>query len=136
MVSAIGFKLNSPDMITGFGYRRYRIHRARGDGVGRKVVGAVVRKIGHALTDRLASAIGGSYRLTGGRFRKGINIPSSVHTLFKSGQPYKEHPEYKSWYAALPPLPPRKYKRLTAAEKEANRLKREANKLRKLKKNS
>ena len=34
MVSAIGFKLNSPDMITGFGYRRHRIHRARGDGVG------------------------------------------------------------------------------------------------------
>ena len=92
MVSAIGFKLNSPDMITGFGYRRHRIHRARGDGVGRKVVGAVVRKIGHALTDRLASAISGngSYRLTGGRFRKGINIPSSVHALFKSGKPYKE----------------------------------------------
>jgi len=131
MVSAIGFKLNSPDMITGFGYRRHRIHRARGDGVGRSAVAGVVKYVGHALTDRLASAIrgNGSYRLTGGRFRKGINIPSSVHALFKSGKPYKEHPEYVSWRATLPPLPPRKYKRLTAAEKQANRLKREANKL-------
>ena len=82
MVSAIGFKLNSPDMITGFGYRRHRIHRARGNGIGRKVVGAVVRKIGHALTDRLASAIGGSYRLTGSGFKKGVKLPNEIRKLY------------------------------------------------------
>ena len=122
MVSAIGFKLNSPDMITGFGYRRHRIHRARGDGVGRKVVGAVVRKIGHALTDRLASAISGngSYRLTGGRFAKGVKLDAAhAAQLFKSGiATHTIHQIYKP--------PPRKYTRLTAAQKEENRLKREA----------
>ena len=100
-MSAIGFKLNSPNEITGFGYRR--IHRARGDGVGRKVVGAVVRKIGHALTDRLASAIGGSYRLTGGRFAKGVTLDSAhAAQLFQSGiKTHDIHTLYKP--------PPRKY---------------------------
>ena len=116
-MSAIGFKLNSPNEITGFGYRR--IHRARGDGVGRKVVGAVVRKIGHALTDRLASAISGngSYRLTGGRFAKGVSSPEQSAMLFQSG--VKTHDIH-----LLHKPPPGKYTRLTAAQREANKLKR------------
>ena len=131
-MSAIGFKLNSPNEITGFGYRRRRIHHARGDGVGRKVVGSVVRKIGHALTDRLASAISGSgsYRLTGGRFAKGVSLtPEQKAMLFRSGiSTHDIHLLHKP--------PPRKYTRLTAAQREANKLKREANRLKRAAKNA
>ena len=107
MVSAIGFKLNSPDLITGFGRRRV-----------------------HA----------GSYRSTGGRFKKG-KLPPEVAALLFKGTPYKEHATYKAWQESSPVIHKQKLtheersKRMKAvmnrtdAEKEARRLEIEKRKL-------
>ena len=75
MVSTIGALLGSNRLITGFGAHRrrrtIRHHVGHGEGVGRKIVGAIVRKVGHALTDKLASAVsGGSYKITGAGKRR------------------------------------------------------------------
>ena len=69
MVSSIGYKLNNPTLISGFGYRhrvvgshmraKASIHHA-GRGVGRRAVGSVISTVGHALVNKLASAISGS----------------------------------------------------------------------------
>jgi len=77
MVSSIGYALAKNSLISGFGRRHYH-HVARGEGVGRRVAGAVVSKVGHAVVDKIANMIsgtgrhrrvhrrlGGSYRLTG-----------------------------------------------------------------------
>ena len=60
MVSSIGYKLNNPTLISGFGYRHRVVHHHAGRGVGRRAVGSVVSTVGHALVNRLASAISGS----------------------------------------------------------------------------
>ena len=69
MVSNIGIGLGRNSLITGFG--AHRVHRRKhvaGKGVVRKTTGAVVRHIGHAIVDKIASAVaGGSYKLAGGR---------------------------------------------------------------------
>ena len=96
MVSNLGFKLNSFAPISGFGmHRRRRVgygeglhkwrvvhvgigegmhHRRRlttrstsGRGLPRKIVGTVIKHVGHALIDRLSSAISGSgsFKLVG-----------------------------------------------------------------------
>jgi len=80
MVSSIGWKLNSLTPITGFGYRRvhHHHHRHTGRGIGRRAIGSLVGHLGHALVNRVSSAISGtgrthrrrvhragSYRITG-----------------------------------------------------------------------
>ena len=86
MVSNLGYKLSSFAPITGFGiHRRRRVvhhvgygeglqHRRRlttrstsGRGLPRKIVGTVIKHVGHALIDRLSSAISGSgsFKLVG-----------------------------------------------------------------------
>jgi len=102
MVSNLGYKLSSFAPITGFGYRRKRIgsgegmrkrrvvhhvgigeglfrkrrlttRSTSGRGLPRKIVGTVIKHVGHALIDRLSSAISGSgsFKLVGmGKRRK------------------------------------------------------------------
>ena len=96
MVSNLGYKLSSFAPITGFGYRRKRIgsgegmrkrrvvhhvgigeglfrkrrlttRSTSGRGLPRKIVGTVIKHVGHALIDRLSSAISGSgsFKLVG-----------------------------------------------------------------------
>ena len=110
MVSNLGYKLSSFAPITGFGiHRRRRVvhhvgygeglqHRRRlttrsttGRGLPRKIVGTVIKHIGHALVDRLGSAISGSgsFKLTGrGRARKPrARKPRRVLTTFGGYRP-------------------------------------------------
>ena len=75
MVSSVAWQLNNLSKITGFGVRkRYHMHRAStGRGVGRRILSSVIGTVGHAIVNRLSSAVaGGSYKLTGsGRKRVG-----------------------------------------------------------------
>ena len=76
MVSSVGFQLSNLNKITGFGVRKRHLmhsgHRT-GRGVGRRILSSVIGTVGHALVNRLSSAVaGGSYKLTGsGRKRVG-----------------------------------------------------------------
>ena len=66
MVSNIGYKLSNPHAISGFGIHHYRRHPIHGRGPIRRVTGSIVGSIGHALVNRLASAISGNgYKPTG-----------------------------------------------------------------------
>ena len=107
MVSNLGYKLSSFAPITGFGiHRRRRVgygeglqHRRRlttrsttGRGLPRKIVGTVIKHIGHALVDRLGSAISGSgsFKLTGRGTRKrrvAHRKPRRVLTTFGGYRP-------------------------------------------------
>ena len=114
MVSNLGFKLNSFAPITGFGMHRRRrvgygeglhkrrvvhrhvgigegmfrkkrvVHRHVGQGLPRKIVGTVIKHIGHALVDRLGSAISGSgsFKLTGRGRKPRARKPRRVLTTF------------------------------------------------------
>jgi len=76
MVSTTGYMLGQNRLITGFGARHHHYHHHRlhhGGNIARRTVGSVVRTLGHALTDRIASAISGtgSWKLAGtGRHNK------------------------------------------------------------------
>ena len=113
MVSSIGFKLNGAAPITGFGIRRhrkprthlhfgigagYRHHVRRaprkhvGTGIGRRVAGALVSKIGHAIVGRIASAVsGGSHRITGGRRRGRPRKPRATLLMRAFGTGHRQH---------------------------------------------
>ena len=86
MVSSLGYLLNNPTKITGFGYRR----SCRGRGVGRRIAGSIVNHAGHALINRIAKAIsgtgirrkrrytrktGGTYILTGAGRKRRVGRP-------------------------------------------------------------
>ena len=76
MVSSVAWQLNNLSKTTGFGVRkRHHMHSGRttGRGAGRRIVGSLIGTVGHALVNRLSSAIsGGSYKLTGsGKTRVG-----------------------------------------------------------------
>jgi hypothetical protein len=100
MVSSIGWKLNSLTPITGFGYRRvhHHHHRHTGHGIGRRAIGSLVGHLGHALVNRVSSAISGtgrvhrrrvhragSYRITGtGTTRRRVGRPRKPRSLLTS----------------------------------------------------
>ena len=86
MVSSLGWQLNNPTKITGFGCRR----SCRNRGVGRRIAGSIVNHAGHALINRIAKAIsgtgirrkrrytrktGGTYILTGAGRKRRVGRP-------------------------------------------------------------
>ena len=91
MVSNIGYRLNSFQPITGFGMRRRRRttthrphHHVEGHGLPRKIIGSVINHLGHALVNKVASAVSGSgsFHLTGGLRRKRVTHRKPRTTLF------------------------------------------------------
>ena len=92
MASSIGYKLNNPALITGFGLR-CRIHHHVGTGVGRRAAGSVISAVGHAFMNKLASAISGSgykkrvvhsrlglgWKLTGAGEGEGVHRRRRIH---------------------------------------------------------
>ena len=62
MVSNTGAKLSNPYPISGFGIHHYRHHPTLHHGRGpiRRITGSIVGTIGHALVNKLASAISGN----------------------------------------------------------------------------
>ena len=76
MVSSIGYKLNNPTLISGFGYRHRVIHQHAGRGVGWRAVGSVISTVGHAFVNKSAFAISGS-----GYKRKRFFKPLSLNVI-------------------------------------------------------
>ena len=72
MVSNIGSRLNNPTLISGFGIHHYRRRPVmHGRGPIRRVTGSIIGTIGHALVNKLASAISGNgYKPTGTGVRR------------------------------------------------------------------
>lgn len=87
MVSSLGIQLGQNRLITGFGMHRHHRVRHHGRGVTRRAVGSVVGALGHALVNRVASAIsGGSYKLSGqGRRRR------APRTTLSGGYKHRVH---------------------------------------------
>ena len=83
MVSNIGSRLNNPTLISGFGIHHYRRRSVmHGRGPIRRVTGSIIGTIGHALVNKLASAISGhGYKPTG----TGIRHRRPRHTLTHIG---------------------------------------------------
>ena len=83
MVSNIGSRLNNPTLISGFGIHHYRRRPVmHGRGPIRRVTGSIIGTIGHALVNKLASAISGhGYKPTG----TGIRHRRPRHTLTHIG---------------------------------------------------
>ena len=79
--------LNNANKISGFGIRRrHYTTRTTGRGVGRRVIGSLIVSVGHALENRISSAVrGGSHKLTGmGRRRVGRPRKPREHLSIKN----------------------------------------------------
>ena len=95
MVSNIGYKLSNTIPITGFGIHHYRCHPIHGRGPIRRVTESIVGTIGHALVNRLATAIAGNgYKPTGTGVRRLIRNKRPrrpIQTLTHIGE-YRRRP--------------------------------------------
>ena len=92
MVSNIGFRLNDPQKIVGFGYRHH--HHAthtRGTGIVRKTVGAISRPLLTFVANKVADIISGEGTRKRKTTRKPRTISSGSYKLSGMGRKPKTH---------------------------------------------
>ena len=89
MVSNIGFRLNDPQKIVGFGYRHHH-HATRGTGI-RKTVGAISRPLLTFVANKVADIISGEGTRKRKPTRKPRTISSGSYKLSGMGRKPKTH---------------------------------------------